>query len=180
MPEEDTEETEIEVSDSETEEETEEAEDDYVPPTKEDFVKMQAALQKANKEATRNRLALKELREKAEEGNSETEVEKARKAAEASWKPRVVKSAAKAALLSAGAGKPERLLKLVDVDKCDVDEDGDVAGLDDQIDELREEYPELFEAKTTKRTRVETGDRTAKPRTKSATELQAAALLGGN
>ncbi len=178
MPEED-ETEEIEVPDSETEEETEE-EDDYVPPSKDDFVKMQAALQKANREATKNRLALKELREKAEEGNSETEVEKARKAAEASWKPRVVKSAAKAALLSAGAGKPERLLKLVDVDKCDVDEDGDVVGLEDQIDELREEYPELFEAKSTKRTRVETGNRDAVPRKKSATELQAASLLGGN
>ena len=67
-----------------------------------------------------------------------------RRKAAAKWKPRVVNSAAKAALLAAGAEKPERLLKLLNHDDLDVTDTGDVDGLDDEVDRLRDEYPELF------------------------------------
>ena len=90
-------------------------------------------------------------------------------------------SAAKAALLTAGAEKPERLLRLIDHDDLDVTDNGDVHGLDEEVERLREEYPELFRAPGRKRAaRVETGDRSTKSTKKpmTATERQAAALAG--
>lgn len=146
-----------------------------------------------NAEAKRRRLKAKEReaaaakpgkhksKSKADDDGDEDDDDSERRQAEteAKWKGRVVKQAAKAALATAGATKPERLLRLVEVDDLDVDDDGDVAGLDDEIDRLKEEYPELFRKR--RAGRVETGDRSEgksvrKPQ--SASEKQAAAILG--
>lgn len=56
------------------------------------------------------------------------------------------KSSAKAALLEAGASPSyaSLLMGKVDFDDVDIDDDGDVEGLEDQIDELKDEYPEFF------------------------------------
>jgi hypothetical protein len=149
-------------------------------------------LTRVNAEAKRRRLKAKEReaaagkhkgkpKPKADDDGDEDDDDSERRQAEteAKWKGRVVKQAAKAALATAGATKPERLLRLVEVDDLDVDDDGDVAGLDDEIDRLKEEYPELFRKR--RAGRVETGDRsegkgTRKPQ--SASEKQAAAILG--
>jgi hypothetical protein len=102
--------------------------------------------------------------------------------AAAKWKPKVVNSAAKAALLSAGAEKPERLLRLIEHDDLEVTDDGDVHGLDDEVDRLKDEYPELFAKPGRRRAaKVETGDRSKAGGTKkplTATEKQALLLTG--
>lgn len=169
-----------------TDEDGEDGDDDeYEPPTKEEWEKTQAALKKANAEAKKRRLAAKEQKpkpkpKKRDDDDDDDEGDDDRSAeVEERWKGRVVKQAAKAALATAGAEKPERLLRLVDIDSLDVDDDGEVDGLDDEIDRLREDYPELF--KRRRGGRVETGDRSdgkgsRKPMT--ATERQAAAILG--
>lgn len=55
------------------------------------------------------------------------------------------KSAAKAALLEAGlTGEAGRFVRMLDFDDVDIDDDGDVDGLEDQIDELKDDYPEFF------------------------------------
>ena len=96
------------------------------------------------------------------------------------WKPRVVNASARAALVEAGGSNLKALLKLVEHDDLEVTDDGEVEGLDEEVDRLKEEYPELFAAKRRANGRVETGDRskgsTKKPMT--ATERQAAALRG--
>lgn len=152
--------------------------DAYVPPTKEEWEKTQAALKKANDEAKRRRLALKEAQAAGgKDDDADDKVEKKVAEVEAKWKPRVINSAASAALLEAGAEKPERLLKLIDHDDLDVADDGSVDGLDDEVDRLKEEYPELFK-RTRSGGKVETGGRGGgKPKPKSATERQAAAIL---
>lgn len=162
--------------------------EEYVAPTKEEWAKTTALLTKANAEAKRRRLAAKEVAAKAkkksaddDEGDDDDEQERRDAETETKWKGRVVKSSAKAALATAGAEKPERLLRLVDVDSLDVDDDGEVEGLDDEIDRLKEEYPELF--KRRRGGRVETGDRSDGKdgkKAKTATERQAAAILGNN
>ena len=81
--------------------------------------------------------------------------ERAVKTATSRYKPVAVRAAAKNALTDAGlrTGKTveerdrafNRAYKLLDMDQIDVDpEDGEVMGLEEQIDELREEWPELF------------------------------------
>ena len=58
---------------------------------------------------------------------------------------KIVKVAARAALAAAGlAGKPDRLVSLLDLAAVTVDDDGEVAGLDDQVAALKTEYPGLF------------------------------------
>lgn len=117
------------------------------------------------KAVKRRQAALKRARELEEENKklkaqNETEVEKARreateeaaKAAADKYKPVIVRKEAEAGLLEAGV-KPEkikRLIKLMDLDDIDIDEDGDVEGVEEQVESLREEYPELFKSEASK------------------------------
>jgi hypothetical protein len=114
---------------------------------KAEHARTQAALKKANEEAKRNRLALKEheTRARANEDGQEKALREAAEAAEKKWAPRIINSAARAALAEAGvAGSPDRLLKLLDPDALSVDDEGDVIGLDTEIDRLKADYPEFF------------------------------------
>jgi hypothetical protein len=137
--------------------------------------KAKAALRRERDRVKELRRELKAARDAAKKDD---DAEDAEAKAAAKWKPRVVNSAAKAAFLSAGAEKPERLLKLLDLDELDVTEKGEVDGLDEEVDRLRDEYPELFSTRR-RGGRVETGDRSGKGTTKkplSATEKQARAM----
>jgi hypothetical protein len=102
-------------------------------------------------------------------------------AAVATWKPLVVNSAAKAALSSVGLiGKPDRLLRLIDLDEVDVDpESGELDGLDEQVADLKREYPHLFRKKGTRNLDAADKDGTRKPTSKmTASEIQGAQLRG--
>jgi hypothetical protein len=138
------------------------------------------------KALTAERAKVKELRKQLREATAAGKEKDqgddgdAEEKAAAKWKPRVVNSAARAALLEEGAVKPERLLKLLDFDELDVTEKGNVEGLEEEVDRLKEEYPELFSKRRSGR-RVETGDRSGNGSTRkkmTATERQAAQLAG--
>lgn len=60
---------------------------------------------------------------------------------------RVVNSEIKAVAREAGARNEvlARITKFIDFDKVELDDDGEVTGLQDQIDKLKEEMPFLFE-----------------------------------
>jgi hypothetical protein len=61
--------------------------------------------------------------------------------------PKLLKRTAAAELRAAGAtGNTGRLVGLVDLDKIQLTDDGELVGLDDQIEELKEEFPNLFNA----------------------------------
>jgi hypothetical protein len=106
--------------------------------------------------------------------------------------PVVIKHAATSALRDAGfvfpddkdarATKLRRALKLMDVEDVEIDEDGEVLGLEDAIDELKAEWPELFAKAGGTRQRKRPGNTggNGKPvtRKKSITEQQAEALFG--
>jgi hypothetical protein len=137
--------------------------DEYTPPTREEHERMKRALAKANNEAKKSRLKLKDLLKAAPESkdgktddkSKELDRERIRsevsEAEEARWKKRVVRQAAKAALLEAGLrGDPTKLARLVDEDDVEVDDDGEISdGLEEQIDSIKEDYPDLFEDKNT-------------------------------
>lgn len=112
--------------------------------------------------------------------------DRAQKEADEKADERVKKIGVRAGLKSAGlsAASITLLTPQIDLRDLDVDEDGEIDGLDEAIDELRDEYPELF-----KKTRTSGGssavngddDRGEKrPRGKqyTATEIQAAKLEG--
>lgn len=136
--------------------------DDGKPVTAADWSALREALTKARKDA---RTAKRDSKSgaggtsgDADSGKSAPNAEEIRNQAEtaaaAKWKPTVVRTAARAAFAEAGlvAGKGgdaalKRAIRLLDLEDLDVDEDGNVDGLDEQIDEIKGEFPELFVAR---------------------------------
>jgi hypothetical protein len=175
--------------------------DEYTPPSQEEFERIKRALSKANSEAKKNRLKLKDLLKttpdskdgKSDDKSRELDRERIRnevsEAEQDKWKKRVVRQAAKAALLEAGLrGDPTKLARLVDEDDVDVDDDGEITdGLEEQVDSIKEDYPDLFEdknsppARNTRRTRIDAGGTRERPparRLTSAEKIQAQVLKG--
>lgn len=133
----------------------------YTPPSEEEWNRVRTTAQKRKEEKKTLQRELAEAKAKlngdgkgGKDGKPDEETatklkDDATKARDGYWKPLYVKQAAKAALLDAGLqGKPERLLKLLDMDEIEVDEDGDLDGLDDQIADLKKDYPDFFVKKT--------------------------------
>ncbi|MER5715723.1 hypothetical protein [Streptomyces sp. NPDC002132] len=176
--------------------------DDYKPPSKDEWARTQAALKKANDDAKRHRLRNKELEDKArgDETEHEKALREAREEGEKRYRTPLVRTAVRGALVEAGAlaflqeekdpdsstvrekgeSRLNRLLKLVDMDGLDVDDDGSVSGLEAAVDELRKDYPELFSAPARRAKARPTGaPRPAvQEKPKSTAELHAARLLG--
>lgn len=129
-------------------------------PTKDDITKLSGALEKERAAAKTARAQIRELTaqlraatKKPSTDEAETALEAAREeaaaAAEQKLKPVVVNAAAKAALLAAGLNATgdttiKKLLRTLDLADIDIDPDGEISGLDDQIDGIKEAFPELF------------------------------------
>lgn len=176
--------------------------DDYVAPSRTEWERTQAALKKANDDAKRHRLRNKELEEKtrADETEHEKALRLAREEGEKKFRAPLVRTAARSALVEAGAlaflseekepdsrearekgeSRLTRLMKLLDTDVLDVDEDGGISGLEAAVDDLRADYPELFATPAKKpKVRPTGAPRPAAPdKPKSAAEQHAARVLG--
>lgn len=113
----------------------------------------------------------------------------AEEAAMAKAKPGLVRSAAKDALRSAGLIVPEkngdsaytRAYRLLDMDAIDVDEDGSVSGVEDQVKAVKRDYPELFAKKGASRVNLGAGSNRDDAGQKSDTSANklAAMIQGG-
>lgn len=150
--------TEVEETDAVTAEDTETENEGWTPPTREEFEALQKQIadkdtaiaerdkkvRQANKQAADRRGELAKLQQQYEDADSKAQREAAESAL-AAVKPVAVRSAAKAAFLEAGARSDrfDRLFTMLDLDRIDLD-GGDVTGLDDQVDELKADVPELF------------------------------------
>lgn len=142
---------------------SDDAKDDWKPPTKDEWEKVQASLAEANGQAKKHRLRVQEIRKEQRasaaarsgaggDGDDDAAARdrKAAEAAEQRFKPIAVRSAARAALLTAGLNDPsdqvmKKLLRLVDMDDVDLDNDGDPIGLDEQVEDIKDTFPKLFE-----------------------------------
>ncbi|RAJ70274.1 minor structural protein GP20 [Streptomyces sp. Amel2xB2] len=157
--------------------------DEYTPPSAAEWKRTQAALKKANEDGKRHRLRNRELEEAARstESDAEKAVREAREEGEARFRKPLVRAAARAALAQAGLnGDTDRVLKLVDLDGLSVDDDGDVIGLDAEVNKLKDEYPEFFQvpAKPKPKVRPTAADRQpAKEKPKSSAEQHAQKIL---
>lgn len=149
-----------EPSDGTEVEKTGEGELTDLPPTIQTLIKNQ---RRELKEANRK---IKELSE-AKDGTEADANEVAEK-----WKAKYVNAAAAEALATAGAKNPAKLIKLLDLAEVDADEDFDIA---DQIDDLKDEFPELFSARSLTKA-PDTTAKKAAPKKQTATEKQMAAL----
>jgi hypothetical protein len=107
--------------------------------------------------------------------------------AESKLKPVLVREAVKAGLAVAGwagaggggmGADPEKrdqslskVMKFIDIDKVEIDEQGNLTGVDEQIAELKEEFPEWFRRRTTTPTtqNVDGGGRRRAPAPKPRT-----------
>src|SRR5690606_10811163 len=79
---------------------------------------------------------------------TQREVEKAATRAEMKYKLPLARAAAEAALARAGSGgsgkDPSKVMELIDIDDIDLDDDGNVIGIEEQVEDLKEEFPEWF------------------------------------
>lgn len=69
------------------------------------------------------------------------------------WKTKIAVQAASLALAKEGVEVTPRVLRMIETDDIDVDDDGTVSGLEEQIDQLKTDIPSLFvvvEKKVTK------------------------------
>lgn len=121
--------------------------------------------------------------------NAEQVRREAEEETRAKIKPGLVAAAARDALRDAGlvvpAGKDKsdqafkRALRLIDLGEIEVDEDGSVSGVDDQVRAVKRDYPELFAKKGGKAVDAGAGSN-GDPGTKTTTSAnRIAALITG-
>lgn len=140
------------------------------------------ALQRERERAKTAERQLRELRRRNESDAEKLERE-AEEQAEKRYKPQAIRAYAQGALSAAKIkGDPARAVKLLDMEELDLDDDGTVIGLDEQISQLKNDYPDLFET-TVPRKRVSTKvDGAGKPAGKTEPKTSAekiAAMYGG-
>jgi hypothetical protein len=86
----------------------------------------------------------------------------------------------RAALAEAGFTSPDRLMKLIDWDAVSVDDEGELLGIEAEVDRVKGEYPELLPQDKPKPKARPTGAPRppAVEKPKSTAEIHAARILG--
>ena len=77
-----------------------------------------------------------------------------------------------------GIKDPSRFMRFVDFNQLSLDSDNEVAGLDDQIASLKNDLPEIFDSKLRVGGQADTAVKATVSTQYSATQLQAAKILG--
>lgn len=134
-------------------------------PAKDEDTLGESGLAALRAERERRKELEKEIKALKRQNESETEraireaSEKAAEEASEVWKSKYVTAEIRTALTDAGVTKAsDRLLNLIDLESVSIDEDGTVSGIDEQIEDLKKEFPELFNLKK----RVGKGDTATK------------------
>lgn len=81
------------------------------------------------------------------------------------WRSRTIKEKSKLALAAAGVDpkRVERIVRLIEEEDLDVDEDDNLVGIDDQIEDLKAEWPEFFGYKPPKQEEPEEEPKPRRP-----------------
>ena len=77
-----------------------------------------------------------------------------------------------------GVKEPRRLLKFMDLNKFEFDDNLDVVGFDEQFKQLQEDLPEIFDPKLRVGGQADTAVKASVSTQYTATQLQAAKILG--
>jgi len=115
--------------------------------------------------------------------------ERTKEATRAELMPAIIRSQGRSVLESLGMAFPKdakdakaaltRTLKLANVDDLELNEDGEVEGLEHELREVKRLYPQLFRGGRVRTPGNAGGGRRSAEKPRSATELQAASLFGG-
>lgn len=84
---------------------------------------------------------------RSENKELKTQVDSTDEEAVNKWKERAVKAEARNALSGQGIKDADRILKYVSLEGVDFDEEGNLSGLDDKLDGIKSDFPELFDIK---------------------------------
>lgn len=93
------------------------------------------------------------------------------------WKRRTVEAEAKNRLMAAGIKETDRLVKYIDVEGVEVDDEGGLKGLDDAIEGIKKDFPELFDPKRQVGGKADTFADDPADKENSTSEMQAQRLL---
>jgi hypothetical protein len=129
--------------------------------TQEDVDRMQSALDDFKKENQKFREQRDEFK-KAAEGNE----------VNAKLKERALRAEAKLKVSELGVKDPERIVKYLKLDTVDFDEEDNVTGLDDSIESVKADFPELFDAKRRVGGKIDAAAANPVKAQKSVTEAQ--------
>ena len=77
------------------------------------------------------------------------------------------------------AGPSDRLFKYLDISQLTFDEELNVVGLDEQINQVKKDFPEIFDPKLLVAGKADSAEATPINKRLSATEKQALLILGG-
>ena len=91
---------------------------------------------------------------------------------------RLLKEKTKQTIADLGIKDPERLMKYVNFDGLQFSDDMDILGLTDQIESIKNDLPELFDAKLRVGGQADAAATTVVNTMQSASQLQAKFLLG--
>jgi|GEM_PF-6301407 len=145
-------------------------------------------LQSANGEAASYRHKIKDLelaQETAQDKAVREATELASKDVDKKWEPIIKGNAIVLALTAAKAASPQSLVRLVDLDKLTVNEDGTVDGIDEEVVRIKTDFAALFaddEDSALKRrspaARADGGNKAGRTATKSSAQRHAERILG--
>lgn len=134
----------------------------------EDPAAVLSALERAKAEAKRFREEKEKLEADLENTNQMA----------AKFSARLLEEKVKAKLESNGLKEPSRFLRFVDFNQLSLDDNNDVIGFEDQFASLKQDLPEIFDAKLRVGGQADTAAATVVNTRISATELQARQILG--
>jgi hypothetical protein len=145
----------------------------YTPPGEDEWRKVTSRADKERKLRGDRENTIKDLRAQVKQLSTATATDDQKKQTEleteieGKYKPIAVRASARAAFMEAGLKDltKERmtdLMRMVELDDITVDEDGTVLGLDEQVDAIKDRWPNLFSPPVVETT--ETGKRKPAPR----------------
>jgi uncharacterized protein (DUF3084 family) len=135
-------------------------------------IKDPAKLLKMYEEAKDNLVKLRKQHKELQDELAEVGAEAAKM-----WKDKAILAEAKALLTDSGVADVDRILKYVDLNDLETDENNNIVGLDEKVESLKTDLPELFDVKK-RAGKVNADIHEKKPVKveKSPSELQAEAL----
>ncbi len=126
------------------------------------------ALDRAKKDAKTFRVQSEDLQKQLQEVSLKTEA----------MKSKFVNTKINSYLANLGIQNSERLLKYIKVDALVLNDDFEVEGLDEQIESIKTDFPELFDPKLLVGGKADAGNKTPIDAKLTASQIQAKLVLG--